>query len=170
MSIIVEALKKTQNSLDKKRADRTENPATAIPSDRTSPSHKPVGTFISAMLLIFILSIAALSSVLFSLFKQSRESKLNDTIALSTPEKGPLPSNRNTPPKTKAATVNKEMTLTLQGTMRSSDGYVALIDQNIYKVGEKVDGLTIVNISDEEVILVRNGETVFLNVRNSPNL
>ncbi len=162
MSIIFEALKKTQDSLGRQQTNINFK-TSQIEEHKSSPQNdpaQPVNKFIIVLVLIFLLSIVILGFVLLSLLNQSKESNLRDSVKITAEKNNSGPTS----------ILADGTTVTLKGTMKANDTYVALIDDNIFRVGENVGGMTIVNISDEEVILEKNGEKIFLNVRYKPNL
>ncbi len=174
MSIIHEALKKAQADLEKQEnhgltkmyedlhrpsPQRQESSTIIAPS---KPSPTPTKSWLKIILTstcIFFLSL----SVLFGIF-----------IYLTTESiKPPVPTPQNTTPNAIQPQFSKDKALPkpteknpliLSGTMMTGDKWVALINNEIYEVGETVEGKRILDITLEKVELRDGANTLILKV------
>ncbi|VAX37813.1 hypothetical protein MNBD_UNCLBAC01-1511 [hydrothermal vent metagenome] len=171
MSIIDQALRKTQSELEKKNNEsrkpainvettpRQQPPPIAKPRPKIkkdSPEKKKV---LKGLIFTFML-LAIFSGIYFIVKKtdlqtssfNKEEKKKKNLIKFIQPKTTPLPIRAYT-----------KGSFILNGTMIIGDNRVALINNTIYKIGENVNGKKIISISMREVILKdKNGERVSL--------
>ncbi len=164
MSIINDALRKTQESLGKNQhPDHPSSEQTASP-DQHNPS-QPVGWLVVVFLCVVLIIVGFFGSTLLNLFGQTKQTAMKANI--------PASNQNATPPKSSSGTANDSQdtpSLKLQGTMFMDGIYSALINDNIYKIGETVSGMEITNITLDQVQLNNGGTILILNVRNKRNL
>jgi len=184
MSIIDDALKKAQSNLDKKNnlsptsqekqpaQPKTPAPQTSRPAVRPLPQRPSENeSSKNKTILISILSLIVLAGALFFILNKTslKNSAFTKNIPVlklinnSSKEK-PAPSIK---PKTKPLLrINYDKnTMILNGTMTIDNKRVALINNNIYKVGDTVNGNEIIIITMERVELRdENGQITRLNV------
>ncbi len=154
MSIIYDALKKVEASVINEPKTKTDK--------RVKPKIKPY--LLYALLACVGLFIANAFSV-FSFPKPS----LNKTQAAVKPEPIIQP-----PARTSALEVIpqelKPPSFNLTGVFFSKDESYALINNQIVKKGDKIDGATVMEITVDEVVLESKGSTIKLsgNASNNP--
>ena len=178
MSIINDALKKAQSNLKKKETEHIPNIYEKLykPKEISPPSsefiepppqeQKAWYSGILTLITIFFLVIGFLSAVLFFLLNQS-------TTKTQTVVVQPEDSNESTiTPSPAAATPAKRLykrnELVLSGIMMMGDKRVALINNDIYELGETVQGKKIIDITLDKVELQDGNRTIVLQVRKKP--
>ncbi len=187
MSIINEALKKAQIDLHLKKKKM---PVTADDLAWTQRIEREITTAVSpcdcapisggkklkngywyALVLLEICSFCAIVWILFILQPQifnsfARENAAPKSGTPSTqtpPAPAPLPSSPQT--KTPSAKRSFPDSLILNGTMVVDNQRVALINGEIYEVGDYINGKKIVDISLEKVDLLSGDDVISLSVR-----
>jgi len=166
MSIIHDALKKTQTALGNNPAP-TNGSSERGPTPPSEPkSSQSVGWIVLAFVSVVLIIVGFFSSTLLNLFQQSSQSAMKTNMA-SAPSMSPAASAGLSKTKNNAPV---EPLLNLQGTMYMDGSYSALINDNIYKAGETIDGIKILGITLEQVELDKNGEIITMNVRNKRKL
>lgn len=163
MSIINEALKKTQTRLESTKA--TACPKTPLPLKKEGqPEEKNVWLWIA---LIAISAGFAGCVVVFILFTNSSNrtlpnlpiTKINEqkpTVTSIAPKNPPL----NSPSKKKS--ING---LVLNGIITTGRDHTALINDSIYKVGDDIDGKKITQITADKVEVLYKGKTFTLTTK-----
>jgi hypothetical protein len=170
MSIIHDALRKTQNKMDnkdakagqpgpdptsdaqkdvniiyeklhQKKVDHSVPPGSPVKSAKTQPEKK--ANQAGPVLFLFLLIFALGGTVYFIYFKGKK-------INLPKPH---FSSNSSHSRKTKPVPTYGDNEIVLNGTMMMGDRQVALINNEIYELGETVKGKKIVSISLQKVEL-----------------
>ena len=171
MSIINDALKKTQNNLQKSDPKEASDVYKKIyqnnepQKDGTSAPHSQPGETkiksgkiwhqsILAIVCIALLLAGVLLAVLFYLIKESS----------STTSKNAVSSLKLQHEKTKSSPPVDPNVLKLDGIMLTSGKRSALINGEVYEMGEMVNGKKIVNIDADRVDLLENGRMETLKV------
>lgn len=189
MSIINEALKKAQTDLHLKKKKM---PVTADDLAWTQRIEREITTAVSpcncasisggkksksgywyALVLLEICSFCAIVWILFILQPQIFNSSARENAAPKSgtpstqtspvPTPSPLPSSLQT--KTPSAKRSFPDSLILNGTMVVDNQRVALINGEIYEVGDYINGKKIVDISLEKVDLLSGDDVISLSVR-----
>lgn len=168
MSIIHEALKKAQADLEKQENHgltkmyedlHRPSPKSKESSTITAPS-KPSPTPTKSWLKIPLTLVCAFALAMVAL--------LGIFLHLANKPLPLVPTPQNTPPNTTQPQFSKdkalpkptqENPLILSGTMMTGDKWVALINNEIYEVGETVDGKKIININLDKVE-IQDGEKI----------
>lgn len=180
MSIINDALKKAQQSLEKIQVEKISTHKRKIhssedPKNQTSVHLKTEPIVIkssnlkNAAIIIFVLLFFALAGkfVILNL------SKINDqqiTTIETEPEPIPTPPPaviQEAEPIQQSNIIHETSPdiLVLKGTMKMGEDRVALINEEVYEVGEFVNGRKIIDINLKNVELLENGKTIILKVR-----
>jgi hypothetical protein len=185
MSIIHDALRKTQNKMDnkdpkapgqpgpdptsdaqkdvnviyeklhQKKVDHSAPPGTSGKSGKGQPEKNTNQG--GPVFLLFLLIIALAGTVYFIYFKGKK-------INLPKPH---FSSNPSRSLKTKPVPTYRENEIVLNGTMMMGDRQVALINNEIYELGESVKGKKIVSISLQKVELEEpDGNVTVLKVQS----
>lgn len=187
MSIINDALKKTQKAVPSVKAsalggtgtpDRAPSPA---PDSREKPGtaprpalKKPVYLLSAALLLAAAAGAAFFLAQRIDALGQSRGLPEQAVAFVPAPRhqpKSPLPgflpaaSVTTDRPVSTGKPLNPD-SLVLSGIMMMGDGQAALINNNIYQIGDEVEGYEILEITLQAVKLRKNNETVFIKARN----
>lgn len=153
MSIINDALKKTQQNLNLKTSP-------------LAPKQKAMGLWIIVSLITF--GLIACSLIIFSLIspKESQKPLLGKT---KTPALNDTDSSSEEPKKEETATPReisappRQKTLRLTGIMQLGDELFALINDEIRKEGDSIEGKKIERITVENVqFLDENGQILLL--------
>ena len=164
MSIIHEALKKAQQSLQKKTS-APDGPA--ITAGR--PSRVGNGLF---FLILFVIISAALSAGY--MYWRARPVKTS-VVSLTPPAAPPKnitpapvePVKTAVPPAdTAPKPVVPRPSLKIQGIMADPRGNVALINDRVYAEGDDIDGAKIVKISLDSIVISRDGTEETLSARH----
>ena len=174
MSIINDALKKTQEKMDKQEPksissiyDKLKNSASANaesarggpPSNSNETKAPPDHSRLKLMLFI-MLALAGVAAFIY-------RPKLNQFIARTSYY---LRTSSVKPAAKKAQPVVKREIpkngILLSGVMMMDNRRVALINDGIYEVGEFVNGKKIVNITLEQVDFLENGKIATYSVRH----
>ena len=171
MSIIHNALKKTQQELDKNgkkdisriydklRASYQPPQINKEPEENISteglklPRKKKIFPIFTLSVSTFILLVSALCLVYFFFYKQSSSSDLTASAKRKIYSQ-PVSSNPN-----------MHEPLVLNGIMLKGQKIVALINDDIYEAGEFVDGKEIIKITPEAVQLKDDTNIITLSVR-----
>lgn len=189
MSIINEALKKAQTDLHLKKkktpvtaddlawTQRIEQEITTAvrPCDCApiSGEKKSKSGYWYALVLLEICSFCAIVWILFILQPQIFNSSARENAApksgTPSPQPPPVPAQSSPPSplqtKTPSAKRNFPNNLVLNGTMVVDNQRVALINGEIYEVGDYINGKKIVDISLEKVDLLSGDDVISLSVR-----
>ncbi|MBF0533233.1 MAG: hypothetical protein HQL23_09115 [Candidatus Omnitrophica bacterium] len=175
MSIIHDALKQAQNELEKNQSSAESLSSPPSPSSPL-PASSPVNTALW-LALVLALGVGFLSLQNKSLFKnlsfEKHPKPLPDgpkpsaPVAAAVPAPQPIaktePVPLTSPPKKEPA---KAKPIVLNGITLIGGQYIALINNEIYKTGEKFDSYFIREITIDQVILENNGQQILLNLRN----
>ncbi len=164
MSIIHEALKKVQNNLQDKTSPPPRlggaEPLTVAPAAGGTKGETKRGGNIVVLILLAAAVLTAgylywqgrpLPSVPKKDSLPSRQGGINATPA---PVPPPEPKNETKPePKPEHAD-----TLNIHGIMSDPNGNVVLIDNGIYAEGDEVQGVKIVKISLDGIVILKDGK------------
>ncbi|MFA5060468.1 MAG: hypothetical protein WC676_07575 [Candidatus Omnitrophota bacterium] len=162
MSIINEALKKTQDQLAQKIPQ-------ASPSQQ--PSEKNPWIWGTAVLV----GIGFLSCGLIFFILVSSKSRSAQTPTKETQAEEPKETNKQgavtmfaqpQPPAATEAPSSSSEALVLNGIITMEDGHMALINNQIYKAGEYIGEKRVVNISVDKVEILDKGEIITLTTKN----
>ncbi|HBR14699.1 MAG TPA: hypothetical protein DD723_04030 [Candidatus Omnitrophica bacterium] len=183
MSIIHNALKKTQNQLDKKNGDKTKiyetfkqsrlaskptlrtsspvsdnNPSSTSTNIRSIHTAKKTETANKETFgkkpILFILGTFLVGAGFFLAFLIFKKPS-------TTPDRSsPAPSY-----VIKETHYGNTVKLILNGTMMKGDKMIALINNEIYELGDSINGMKIENITLDGVELLNNGKIVTLRLR-----
>ena len=178
MSIINEALKKTQSEFSEKEGQDVSNlyeklhtkvepetdkePGTKTPEARPQ---LPSSSQIPILLIIFVLLVGVFVATRSTETKKSSSSTkpINPIKKIASLIHVPKPTPQ---PKSIPKQVYKKGELVLNGTMKvDHNKTVALINNEIYQVGDSIDGKQIMSITMEGVELTDKGKTIFLTVK-----
>ena len=189
MSIIHDALKKTQRSLEETQNEFRETSSNMAPSlaqlstisvrkfippnpkeTKLSPS-RPKGTYSAVrtgtwIFFIFILIIFIYTYNKYSEYlSQITTPKVKNQELVSPPptkiiEAPPLPIS------SPASARSPKDPVIFNGTMTAGADKVAVINDQIYHIGEIVEGYTVKEIKQDQVVLEKNGESLTLDVRH----
>lgn len=199
MSIINEALKKTQNHLDKGKDKKNTTPSPKDDSPPDCPNHpsKALGdpadrnrrnnkkwysNIVVPIYLLTTLSAVTVAVVVYWM-DQPMANKVLFTPSTEVAPPGPVPTATVPPPMETApagqplvaetdlvTAVDQPLlgkTLKLTGIMMRGDKRVALINDDIYELGDFVEGKQIIDITLKTVVLSDNqGNTLTLDVRD----
>ena len=163
MSIIHDALKKAQKDLQK-QDDLTPDDIAAnlhaydhqdAASQTSSQTSSKKNKVLVGLICVFFLAIGIFTAINIGLFKESASSssevvqtQVKETtkkIAAFLPKKEVAPA---------PVVQQNDDTLQLKGTMLTNNKYVALINNEIYEIGEYIDSAKIINITLEKVELL----------------
>jgi len=170
MSIIHNALKKTQNQLDKKNGDKTKiyetfkqsrlasKPSSTSTNIRSIHTAKKTETANKETFgkkpILFILGTFLVGAGFFLAFLIFKKPS-------TTPDRSsPAPSY-----VIKETHYGNTVKLILNGTMMKGDKMIALINNEIYELGDSINGMKIENITLDGVELLNNGKIVTLRLR-----
>ncbi len=178
MSIIYEALKKTQKHLERK----TQPASSSISATPTSSTISPQGPTTSSptkenkQILPVLLTIAAIGligcAVVF--FVIALQNRTAPAPLSSQPETTPFPTDEPIPPtEASPAPVLAETTqpikdspqLILSGIIYTDSDQLALINNQIYRTGEYVEGKKIIRITPDKVELSDEGNIEILKTK-----
>ncbi len=190
MSIINDALKKAQTDLHLKKK---KTPVTADDLAWTQRIEREITTAVSprdcapisngkkskrghwwyALILLEICSFCAIVWILFILQPQAFNSSVRENAApksgAPTTQPTPVPAQSSPPssPQAKIPSTKRNFpdSLVLNGTMVVDNQRVALINDEIYEVGDYINGKKIVDISLEKVDLLSGDDVISLSVR-----
>ncbi len=166
MSIINDALKKTQSQLEKF------SPA------RQNPEHKDVHPFFWSIAIIVFVGFLGCAVVLgFLYFRQSERKKqaaINNTANNSKDSQPALMQTERSKERTdnpqsippSQASITDNDSLILNGIITMDQEPFALINNQIYKEGEYIGQRRILSISVNEVEIYDNGRTIILRTDN----
>ncbi len=199
MSIIHDALKKTQNNLQETQtvtsptAPKLKNQNTSdtkenTPSSKPTPlkKHNTQSIFIIIAIAIFCFISGLAITLLIKKFDRPELEKLTQTFTSSqtTLSEKPEPLSSNELTQKSAPIVTKEITpkkiaipnnrtLILGGIMLADETYVALINDEIYAVGEFVEGIEVIEVMavtlKEVQLRTDSGKTITLNIKRGKN-
>ena len=173
MSIINDALKKVQNNITDKNPASAKQPkrASAPPQPTTAPS--PAAPTAQPQSIIKDRPLSE-SKPAANPTPASRTSSFRSpspmyvvmslcllAIAFLWTKWTPMEETRATARKTKAKTPD----IKVQGIMTMENRKVVLIDQEIYQIGDSVKGMTLMEISIDEVKLMKDGEIITVEVK-----
>ncbi|MBF0385247.1 MAG: hypothetical protein HQL27_05190 [Candidatus Omnitrophica bacterium] len=173
MSIIHDALKKTQANLEGKSTKNTIEPnSTEGKKDRPSiVSHSPSSKasrpeeqksrtpYLFAVLIILVIAVVAY----YFFYLPSGKSNPLDLIRSAVATKAPSLKKQEVNKLPQASLKTTEgVKLNLEGTMMMGDKRVALINGEVYQIGESVNGLIITDISLNKVLLKDGENTITL--------
>jgi len=178
MSIIHDALKKVQTNLDKKKSSARHNNNTPPFAQRarslSSDSQNTVKEYAPDSILNGVVFLLITCLIVLLLYILNRPSHLRQTpqqytatpaSSIKFPSRAIHPTNISPPQKNMPQKNNETV---LQGTMLMGNRQVALINSEIYELGESVNGLTITNITLKKVDLIdQNGNITILTVNKS---
>ena len=189
----VEYHQASPESVESPKAFRPSQPSYQENLSSTSSSAKTIFFLINIILITFGIVIALLLKSLDSSSKPQASFENQQNIQAAQLRRGPMqqPQQQSLPPAqqtvrlqqvqsiaakpqpvapapTRTITPSKtKFSLALNGTMMMGDRRVALINGDIYEVGEMIDGLTVVGITLKQVNLVdKKGKTLVLSVKN----
>ena len=163
MSIIHEALKKAQQSLQKNTSAAPAEPIIAV---GPAPAYRQGAGKVLLFFVLLVIICAALSAGY--MYWRTRPAKIA-IVALS-----PAPPKKDTTPppagpaKTivPAADTASKPALKIQGIMADPKGNVALINDKIYAEGDDIDGAKIVRISLDSIVISRDGKEETLSAKH----
>ncbi|MBF0489778.1 MAG: hypothetical protein HQL15_04065 [Candidatus Omnitrophica bacterium] len=166
MSIIHDALKKVQKSMQ----DNT-SPATPLPSQEdvveVLPSSSRTATRNPTSLWLLVV-IALMMATLLGGYYFLKNQKTNDQLPIKLPinlplkvaQKPPIPNVQTAIPSVPSSTTpqttstpTETPTFTIQGIMSNNNHNVALINNNIYEEGSVINGQKIVKIALDAITL-----------------
>lgn len=174
MSIIYDALKKVEASKNTHFGPETNNQAG---SKKNKPGYK-----FYLYYFIILCSGFLIASILFNLFTKSTKARSNLVKPVETPKVKPerpviLEPEKQSYPQNTPAVIKPipdsldtsvslgTRNLVLNGIFFSQDEGYALINNRIVKEGDKIDNLTVVRITAEEVELDNKGLSLKLSTR-----
>lgn len=181
MSIINDALKKTQTNMDPKETkdvskiyEKLHPPASTPPPRPASPSgskqpeppKQPVKKSQAPAILAIVCILCVVTGVLVAalFFSKQKSSELSKkfTNTFFKPKA----------PKPAPARVYRPGEIVLNGTMMMSDHRVALINDKIFEIGDVIDGRELLDVSFNKITLKDQdtGELITLHVHNNPLL
>jgi type II secretory pathway component PulC len=156
MSIIHDALKKVQN--------KTPPEVKILP-----PKQKKIKTVLTLLCTIAIIlgSLGFLYNQWHAYFpKVKKLAKLPENLVplakltVNPPVPTKLPAISNTPKTSTPVTLN------IHGVMSDGPNNVVLINDQVYQEGDEVDGVKIVKISLDSIIVINNGKEETIRVKN----
>ncbi len=190
MSIINDALKKTQNNLLSKKDKNIIKPGITPPTDSSvnQRNAKPKKNTLKIIIILLLLLIALfMITILILILNKSSDKRIitddkkNTLIIAETP---PLPTKSlrestlsiqapqerkeqtAIPPTITVATKGSDKPLTLDGIMTIENKTIALINGDDYQVGDKIWGMEIILISSKHVeIKTLDGKIIILSVK-----
>jgi hypothetical protein len=180
MSIINDALKKTQKAVPSVKAAALGGNGTPAPDSGKNPETAPprpvrkILYLLSAALLLLAGGAAFLLARRLDAFGPILRHPERAVSSVHTPNnqaKSPAPeflsasSAKTDRPASTGRPLNPG-SLVLNGTMMRGDHRVALINSNIYQIGDKVEEYEILEITLQAVKLRKNNEIVFIKTRN----
>lgn len=153
MSIIHEALKKVQNSLQDKISSPPRlggaEPLTVVPAEGEAKSGAKGGW----KTLVLVLSAVAVLTAGY-VYRQGRYEPPPPVQVNAAPVPQPEPKTETKPePKPEHAD-----TLNIHGIMSDPNGNVVLIDNGIYAEGDEVRGVKIMKISLDGIVVLKDGK------------
>ncbi|MFT5169772.1 MAG: hypothetical protein ACI9F2_000827 [Lysobacterales bacterium] len=174
MSIIHNALKKTQEQLNAK--DNTINnpvlkPQTPTQTLKKKPqplasenlaTKKPKAVLLGILYFILVVMISFEATYIYSSVQKNQSQLVSSTSSMqpvTTSIKEPTVST-NTANTQASTTVISD--LKLNGTMIMGTKTVALINDNTYEVGQEINGAIITEITPNQVSLERKGESLLI--------
>ena len=180
MSIIHDALKKTQKNLNNitqhNISKNTEENSsknnsmkildeTKIIAVKTPKNHSAIIIF-----CLIIITIVLVASTVISFLKTKSPSTSRKTASKITQEPTSQSIKTTAKPSTKTSINTKPhqpgQSLVLNGTLMANDKKAALINNELYEIGESIEGKTISNIFLNKVeLLDKNGTTTILKVK-----
>ncbi len=166
MSIINEALKKTQTRLESTKKIfkqnavqpiQKEGPSKEAPLKENHPKEKTAWLWITVS--VIIISFLG-SAVVFALFITSENRLTTKPPAIEVKELKPAEQKPVTTavPKRSPAKKKSELGLVLNGIITTGKDNTALINDSIYKVGDEIDGIRITKITAEKVEVLYKGK------------
>lgn len=177
MSIINDALKKAQNNLSapesaSKPLPKNIDHPTSAPNLQQHPQRKPKRKKIISFFLFLIFLAIVVTYKIESVSSPSDEQQIIIPSPSATKNKYPSPpqkhfSNIFKHQTDKTHTDNTTSKPRLNGTIMMNNHQAALINNNIYRMGDNLNGYEITEISLEGVRLQNEEETIFLEVKNN---
>lgn len=176
MSIINDALKKAQKNLSVPETASKPLPKNIDPPSSASNLHQQPqrSSNRKKIILFFLVPIFAAFLMTFDI-----EFFLSPSVEqqVKQPSQSEPKNKYPTPPKKPSFNIFKQQTFTpqadntipklhLSGTVMMEDQQVALINNNIYRIGDSLNDYQITEISLEGVRLQKEEETLFLKVKN----
>lgn len=158
MSIINDALKKTQQSLDHRKA--SQNPALALSTTALAESKKEKNIWLwiaTGSVFIGFLGCA----FIFASLILSR----NQPIEVIVANKIPAPSNQSIFAKLFSSSKENDSEIVLNGIISTDDEQLALINNQIFKAGDYVGRKRILSISADKVELFEKGKITVLKTK-----
>lgn len=189
MSIIHEALKKVQLSLQKPAEDPVEqlpsNPYTAAPivqpPQEKAVEEKESKSVPHSGLLAGLLAVMAILIVVVCLVYQPQQyapqiahwvSKQTYRLQSLSPfhKDGPQPIAMITPATAKAhgklqSAITSSAALNVEGIMANNGSAVALINGKIYEAGDEIGGTQLVSIDENSITILKDGKTETIQLR-----
>jgi len=161
--------------------EQLEKPVNSTTPENNSQKPKKIGKNVLAIVYIASITGAILLAVLPNVLKNISKNNtpiIQSNIALSSPESlipiSPPPETNNVNVEiddTEATNLieakDERPKIYLSGIMMMGAERVALINNDIYQVGESIEGMKITNITLREVELLDDDEVVYLKVKNS---
>lgn len=163
MSIINEALKKTQTRLESTKKIIKQNVAQP-PKKEDRPKEKNVWLWITvSVIVISFISSAAV----FAKFISSENRPIAKLPSIEVKEQKPVEQKPAVPPAPKHAVAKKkpDLGLVLNGIITTGKDHTALINDSIYKVGDEIDDKRITKITAEKVEVLYKGKTYTLTTK-----
>jgi hypothetical protein len=173
MSIINDALRKTQKEFQASKPiinseKPKRQPSSLIKEEKSvdtaqTPALKESEkkSFMTIFLIFIVFITAGLIVYLFSIL-QNRQTPKNTTIAsLSTPQQT-TSTQATAPSTTRNSTLSTGNKIILNGTMTMKNRKAALINNEIYEMGEYINGWKIVSIDFDTVKLSKKNEKLIL--------
>ncbi|MFC1594496.1 hypothetical protein ACFL38_04135 [Candidatus Omnitrophota bacterium] len=146
MSIILDALKKTQKRLT--------SPMNIVGNNVAAPTTRSLWAwFFSGFITLGLIACGV------ALFLLMHNPTLPKTILVKQQNVESLPIETDTTPSKAVIKFNKPV---LNGIFATEEGYFALINDRIVKVGDYIDGMEILSIVKDEVMLDFKGEAISL--------
>lgn len=179
MSIINEALKKTQKYLERK----VESQPAITPPNMASPkidSPKKENTSVKITIILislgFVGCVVAFFLMMFPAQKMAptpsivktdlqQNTAVSNPPAAYTPPISPALPAQTIPASATASSSTNTSQLVLNGTIDTGDDQLALINNQIYRVGDDVEGRRILRIGTDKVEISENGNVVVLTTK-----
>ncbi len=153
MSIIHEALKKTQDRIQKS------SPSPLSPAPQPSGSGKKSSSWSTMGIILFFLLAAGVAFLFVRQDFPPKKLVQKPTVPqnVSAPQPSPAPEQTQVPALGPSA-----LSLVLNGIMTMDNEQFALINNQIYRVGDTVDGKLLINIGTNNVELSDKSEKIIL--------
>lgn len=157
MSIIYDALKKTEQAIDPKAKTAPE-----IKTTKAKENKPQIEQYILYALVVVIGLVAA--NTIFSFFPRSNKPSLSQVKSLQqeTPKPEPLLVTLTEPVTTPGADVKKQtqVSLLLNGVFFSEEEGFALINNRVVKEGDEIEGLIVTRVNLDSVELAAKDGTI----------